>query len=141
MISKLSKKVEYALMALKYFSEQQTSLRNEAIETLTAKQIADATHAPAEVTARVLQVLSSHGILKAEYGVNGGYKLAKDLSQITVHDLVTIVEGSSELAKCLGSETSCELVKNCTILSPVQNLNKKVQNFYKSISLEEVLHV
>lgn len=139
-MNKLNKKVEYALMALKHFSDLEQA-RGENLEvTVTAKQISELNHSPTEVTARVLQVLSSHGILKAEYGVNGGYRLAKDLAQVTIHDLVNIVEGSTDLTKCL-SDKECDLLKNCTIISPVENLNKKVQDFYKSISLQEVFRV
>lgn len=135
-MNKLNKKVEYALMALKHFAD----LQAQPDIVVSAKDIAEATHAPAETTARVLQVLSSHGILKAEYGLHGGYRLAKDLKKISVFDLLNIVEGSTDLAKCL-SDQNCDLIKNCTIVSPVENLNKKVQNFYKSISVEEVFHV
>lgn len=136
-MQKLNKKLEYALMALKHFHDLE--ILNEM--TMNAKTIAEATHAPYEVTARVLQVLSSHGILKSEYGTQGGYRLGKDLAKVSVLDLINIIEGSSDLAKCLSSEKECDLSKNCTIISPVQNLNKKVQSFYSSISLQEVLHV
>jgi Rrf2 family protein len=138
-MNKLNKKVEYALMALKHFSELDNQ-EGTVQPTVSAKDIAEANHSPAEVTARVLQALSSHGILKAEYGLHGGYRLAKDLSKISIYDLVNIIEGSSDLAKCI-SDKECDLVKHCTILTPVENLNKKVQDFYKSISLEEVFHV
>lgn len=138
-MNKLNKKVEYALMALKHFSELDNQ-EGTVQAAVSAKDIAEANHSPAEVTARVLQTLSSHGILKAEYGLHGGYRLAKDLAKVSVYDLVNIIEGSTDLAKCI-SDKECDLLKKCTIVSPVENLNKKVQDFYKSISVEEVFHV
>lgn len=135
----MNKKLEYALMALKYFDDQRLESLQEVI--VSAKQIAEMTHAPYEVVARVLQILSSRGILKAEYGTQGGYRLEKNLSQITMHDLIVMIEGSTELAKCLSVDKECDLSAKCTIISPVQNLNQKVQNFYKSISIAEVLNV
>jgi Rrf2 family protein len=141
-MTKLNKKLEYALMALKYFADlTELAKQGQVQESVSAKSIAEHTHAPYEVTARVLQVLSSHGVLKAEYGTQGGYRLAKDLKKINLHDLIHIIEGSTELANCLVIDKECDLHKKCTITSPVQNLNKKVQEFYKSISVEEVLHV
>ena len=137
-MQKLNKKLEYALMALKHFQDSEGL--NE-FAPMSAKHIAEITHSPYEVTARVLQILSSHGILKAEYGTQGGYRLGKDLSKVSILYLINIIEGTADLAKCLSSEKDCDLSKNCTIISPVQNLNKKVHNFYSSISLKEVLHV
>jgi Rrf2 family protein len=98
-------------------------------------------HIPFEVTAKVLQALASHGVLKAEYGASGGYILAKPLDQISVHNLSEMLEGHVALTKCLGNDEPCEISPTCNITSPISNLNKKVQEFYKSVSLSEVLHV
>lgn len=135
-MNKMSKKTEYGLMALKCLSEHDAS--NGCI---SAKDLSLQTHAPFEVIARVLQALSSRGILKAEYGIEGGYQLIKDLNTISIYELMSILENSTDLAKCLGSESECELSSNCNIVSPITQLNMKVQNFYKSISIAEVLHV
>jgi len=147
-MNKMSKKTEYALMALNLFYdlEQQamgTRPRREHTlqQTVSAKDIAEKIHAPFEVTARVLQVMASKGILKAEYGTQGGYHLAKNLDEVSVLDLIETIESSTELTKCLGSENECDLATKCTIVSPITTLNKKIQNFYKSISISEVLNV
>ena len=146
-MNKMNKKTEYALMALNVFNDlslkakQQGLTANFAQQAVSAKDIAEKTHAPYDVVARVLQFLSSRGILKAEYGVMGGYTLNKDLSEITLHDLIDILETSTDLAKCLGHDSECDLAKNCTIMSPIHKLNQKVQTFYKSIPLSEVLNV
>ena len=140
-MNKMSRKTEYGLMSLKLLSDQQPSGSDAAPVFVSAKTVADATHAPFEVIARVLQVLSHRGILKAEYGVNGGYQLAKKLNEISLFDVVEILESSTDLAKCLGTDGSCELEKNCSIATPVTNLNKKLHQFYKSLSMDEVLNV
>lgn len=137
-MNKLNKKTEYALMALKYFYEKS---KDANAGLISAKEVSEATHAPFEVIARVLQVLSSRGILKAEYGVSGGYQLVKELTDVSVLQLIEILEGSKELTKCLGPENECELLSQCSILAPVKKLNQKVKQFYGSISLAEVLHV
>lgn len=151
-MNKMSKKTEYALMALKLFNDidlQSKGLmprpmgnRNDPLNmTVSAKDIADRTHSPYDVIARVLQALSSRGILKSEYGIMGGYQLAKSLNDVTVHELIDILESSTDLAKCLASDSECDHSKTCSIVTPITNLNSKVQNFYKSITLAEVLHV
>ncbi|MBC7754493.1 MAG: Rrf2 family transcriptional regulator [Moraxellaceae bacterium] len=138
-MNKINKKTEYALMALKYFVDQ--AVHESPVGLISAKDLAEKTHTPFEVIARVLQALSSRGILKAEYGVSGGYQLVKNLEDISVYELMNVLENSSELAKCLGSDSECELSSKCNIISPMTHLNSKVQNFYKSISLAEVLYV
>lgn len=127
--------MEYALMALRLIYSK------PAGELTSAKEVSDQMHIPFEVTARVLQALSSRGLLKAEYGVSGGYSLARSLDEISVHDLNEMLEGHIVLTKCLSSNEPCEISHTCNITSPISNLNRKVKDFYKSITLLEVLHV
>lgn len=122
-------------MALKHIS-----LKSDTHLT-SAKEIADQMHIPFEVTAKVLQALASRGLLKAEYGAGGGYSLARPLSEVSIHQLSEMLEGHVTLTKCLSHEEPCEISSTCNITSPISNLNKKVQEFYKSVSLSEVLHV
>lgn len=134
-MNKMSKKMEYALMALRVICG-----KPEGVLT-SAKEVADQMHIPFEVTARVLQALSSRGLLKAEYGVSGGYVLARSLDEISVHDLNEMLEGHVVLTKCLGHEEPCEISSTCNITAPIFALNDKVKEFYKSVTLHEVLHV
>ena len=134
-MNKMSKKMEYALMALRLICAKPEG------QLTSAKEVAEQMNIPFEVIARVLQALSSRGLLKAEYGVSGGYSLSRSLNEISVHDLNEMLEGHVVLAKCLGANEPCEISHTCNIASPILNLNSKVTEFYKSISLQEVLHV
>lgn len=107
----------------------------------TAKEVSDLMHISFEGAARVLQALSARGLLKAEYGVGGGYSLARSLATVSLHDLSEMLEGNTALTKCLTNDEFCETLPTCNITSPITNLNKKIQDFYKSVSIEEVLHV
>lgn len=134
-MNKMNKKMEYALMALRLITQRPEG------DLTTAKEVSDKMHVSFETTARVLQALSARGLLKAEYGVGGGYSLARSLASVSLHDLSEMLEGNTLLTKCLGTDEICETHPTCNITIPITNLNKKIQEFYKSVSLEEVLHV
>lgn len=122
-------------MALKHMSAKSSQ------DLTSAKEISEQMQIPFEVMAKVLQALASRGLLKAEYGAGGGYALAKPLTEVSIHQLSEMLEGHVTLTKCLSHEENCEISSTCNISSPISNLNKKVQEFYKSVSLSEVLHV
>lgn len=130
---KVQRKIEYALMALKLMSLKRPG------ELTSAKEVADSVHAPFDVMARVLQLLAQKGILRAEQGAQGGYQITRDLSKVTVHDLVTLLQGPVQIAKCLQKDEACEIHGSCNIISPIQNLNQKLNDFYRSLSVQEVL--
>ena len=134
-MNKMNKKMEYALMALRMITQKSPAALT------TAKEVSDQMHISFESAARVLQALSARGLLKAEYGVGGGYSLARPLASVSLHDLSEMLEGNTVLTKCLTNDEVCETHLTCNITGPITVLNKKIQEFYKSVSLEEVLHV
>lgn len=133
-MNRINRKLEYALMALKYMSQKIPG------ELTTAKEVSDAFQISFDVAARVMQQMAHRGgILKSEYGANGGYQITKDLGKVSIHDLVEMIEGPTALVKCLHNEGPCEIQKTCNIVSPLNLLNEKLNDFYKNLSLKELL--
>lgn len=133
-MNKINRKVEYALMALKH-------MRAKAPGELTsAKEICEAYGAPFDGMSRVLQVLGQKGVLKSEQGAHGGYQITRDLSKVSLQELIEWITGKIEIAKCLSSGTdSCDIKSSCNIISPVMVLNKKLTEFYKTLSVAELI--
>lgn len=108
-------------------------------ELTTAKEVAESYQAPFDATARVMQTMAQRGWLKSEQGAAGGYLISKDLSKLTLADLMEAIQGPTQIAKCLHSEEPCEIQRHCNIISPIHNLNNKLSEFYKSVTLKELL--
>lgn len=132
-MNKINRKFEYALMALKYMSQKIPG------ELTSAKEVSDNFQTPFDATARVMQVMAQKNLLRAEYGASGGYQITRDLAKVSVHDLVEMIEGPTALVKCLHSETPCDIQNTCNIVSPVTQLNKKLNEFYQGLSLKDLL--
>ncbi|MBX2996213.1 MAG: Rrf2 family transcriptional regulator [Bdellovibrionaceae bacterium] len=132
-MNKVHRKVEYSLMALKHMGAK----ANE--DLTTAKEVADAFHAPFEAVARALQIMAQKGLLRSEQGKTGGYKLTRALDQITLLEIIEMMEGPTAIAKCLNSGETCDIHSSCNIISPIQNLNNRLTNFYRGLSVQDVL--
>lgn len=133
-MNKVQRKLEYSLMALKLMSGKRPG------ELTSAKEVADTFSAPFDVMARVLQLMAQKGILRAEHGAQGGYQITKDLSRVSLHELVTMVQGPVQIAKCMHKEESCDIQASCNIISPIHSLNQRLSEFYKGLTLQELLH-
>ena len=132
-MTKLNRKIEYSLMALKYIQERQSSNK------VTAKEVSDSVHAPFDVIARVMQMMAQKGLLASEQGATGGYRLNQDLKEISLFQLVEIIEGPTALVKCITEDGSCDIGTTCNIASPIKSLNNKLNLFFKNIPLSELL--
>lgn len=137
-MNKINRKVEYALIGLRH-------MRNKAPGQLTSvKEISQAYGCPFEVTSRVMQTLAQKGILRSEQGAHGGYQITKDLTRVSLYDLIEIILGPIAVAKCMqdtssADDSSCEIRETCNIVSPVQNLNRRLADFYRGLTLSTLL--
>lgn len=132
-MNRLNRKIEYSLIALKHMSRKMPG------ELTSAKEIAERYQSPFDATARVMQLMAQNGILKSEQGAQGGYQITKDLSKVSLQDLIQTVQGPTSIAKCLGEKEPCELQNSCNIVSPVSVLNHRLAEFYKNLTLKELL--
>lgn len=108
-------------------------------ELTTAKEVSETFKTPFDATARVMQMMAQRGYLKSEQGASGGYQITKDLSKLTLLDLVEMIEGPTALVKCFQKEEPCDISRTCNIVSPITALNEKMNDFFKNVSLKELL--
>ena len=134
-MNRLNRKVEYALMALKVMAQKRAG------ELTSAKEIVEVTGCPFDATSRVLQQLTQKGVLKSEQGAHGGYVLVRDLMRLSLYDLNETIMGPTGLAKCLHDEESCDFRDTCNIVSPVSLLNRRLTDFYRELTVGELLKV
>ena len=132
---RLNRKVEYALMALKVMAQKRPG------ELTSAKEIVEQTGCPFDATARVLQQMGQKGILRSEQGAQGGYHVVRDLTKVSLFELMELILGPIAVAKCLEGDERCDLKSRCNIHSPIQVLNKKFTEFYQSLSVGELLRL
>lgn len=118
-------------MALKHMSHKRPG------EISTAKEIAETYGCSFDTMARILQIMTQKSWLQSTQGVAGGYILIKDLAKVSFYDLAILILGPIQLVRCLSS--SCQIKQKCNIISPAQNLNTHLIEFYRSLSLHSLL--
>lgn len=82
----ISSKTIYAVAALKELGQ----LENNAVSKI--KEIALAANIPQNFLEQILLELKKQGLLVSVKGAHGGYRLAKSLQDITLKDVVLVLE-------------------------------------------------
>ena len=86
-----------------------------------------------------MQIMAQKGLLVSEQGASGGYRLNQDLKNVSLFQLVEIIEGPTALVKCITEDGSCDIESSCNIVSPIKSLNNKLNLFFKNIPLSDLL--
>jgi len=131
---KINRKLEYALISLRYMSTKAPG------QLTSAKEICDTYHTPFDPTSRVLQIMAQHEIVQASQGAYGGYKILKNLSKITLYELTQIIEGPLQIVNCFhGNYSHCDMTASCNVISPMLNLNERISVLFKDITVSDLI--
>jgi Rrf2 family protein len=135
---KLTKKTEYALIAMTHLARQPGA-------QVSARDMAHDYNIPADLLAKVMQQLQGAGLIASHQGSHGGYTLACAPGQVKLSELITLMEGPLAFIDCMKSgenprEDDCDQYKNCTIIGPLQLINRKIKDVLDSYTLQDLIH-
>jgi Rrf2 family protein len=117
---RLSKKADYALIAMKHLA-----LRGDRGSS-SAREIAALYDIPIELMAKVLQRLVQRGLLVSQQGTRGGYHLSRAPIQITVADVIQAIEGPVTVTACSTDEGRCEQFSKCNVRDSLYRVRERI---------------
>jgi Rrf2 family protein len=129
---RLSKKADYALMAMKHLA-----MRADGAAA-SAREIAESYDIPVELMAKILQRLARSGLVISLQGTRGGYRLARPSVQITVADIIEAIEGPLRVTACSSDEESCGQFAKCNVRDPLWRIKDRIVSALSDCTLQEI---
>lgn len=132
---KLSKKVEYSLLAASYMTSKSDD------ELATAKQMAKDLNISFEFLSKCLQQLMKKGIIQSQQGIKGGYQLTKQPDEISLWDIIVAVDEKVGIVECTlhnGNGKKCNLEDICDLRDPMTIIQRKINTIFKTTSLKDI---
>ncbi|MGN0689295.1 MAG: RrF2 family transcriptional regulator [Oscillospiraceae bacterium] len=131
---KISTKGRYALRMLIDLAERQSD------GYVALKDIAERQGVSKKYLEQIIPMLNNSGILRANRGSQGGYRLAKPAKEYTVGEILRLTEGSLAPVACLEHQPiECERSAECVTLPVWQGLYKVVCEYLDSITLQDII--
>ena len=131
---KLTKKADYALMAMKHLAERSS----QGSGSLSAKDVADAYGIPPEALAKILQKLVKAGLLHSQHGTNGGYTLARAAHTISAFEVIQAIDGPLFITSCITVRGECDQSDRCNIREPLRKVNESIEAVLKRIKVSHM---
>jgi FeS assembly SUF system regulator len=129
---RLSKKADYALMAMKHLATH-----TDAAST-SARAIAEEYNIPLELLAKVLQRLARSGLLASHQGTRGGYTISKAPISISVADIIQAIDGPLTVTACSTDDEQCEQFNRCNVRDPLWRIKDRIISALETVSLAEI---
>lgn len=129
---KLTKKADYALMAMKHLAE------HSGDGSLSAKDVSVAYGIPPEALAKILQRLAKAGLLQSQHGTNGGYMLARPPHTISAFEVIQAIDGPLFITSCITVRGECDQSNRCNIREPLRKVNDSIEGVLKRIKISHM---
>ncbi len=129
---KLTKKADYALMAMKHLAEHSSA------GSRSAKDVADAYGIPPEALAKILQRLAKAGLLLSQHGTNGGYSLGRPAHTISAFEVIQVIDGPLFITSCVTVRGECDQSDRCNIREPLRKVNESIEAVLKRIKISHM---
>ena len=134
----LSNTCKYAVRALIYLGKYSADGTKIGI-----KKIASDLSIPTPFLGKILQNLVRQKVLVSTKGPNGGFGLAKTTVDISLYDIVRIVDGEDFFKICLIGHQPCKTHENNEMPCPVHNrfspIRAQLVQFYQETTLSGIL--
>ena len=129
---RLSKKADYALMAMKHLAQ------NSSATSTSAREIAEQYDIPIELMAKVLQRLVRIGLLASTQGTRGGYTLGRPPATISVADVIEAIDGPFTVTACSTENNDCEQYSKCSIRDPLWQIRERIAATLETVTIAEI---
>jgi Rrf2 family protein len=135
---KISKRGEYGLRAMMALASQPAD--NQAVQI---SLIAQHENIPVKFLEQILLNLKNAGLVNSRMGANGGYYLAHPAAEITLGQIIRILDGPLAPIRCVSQSAyepcNCPDVENCGLRRVMLQVRNAIADILDHQTLAEVV--
>ena len=130
---KISTKGRYGLIAIMDMAIFSKS------DIVTLKSISERQNISERYLEQIFSSLKKSGLVQSVRGAQGGYLLSKEPKDITVGDILVVLEGPVSLSDCVMDEDICENSGKCVTKIVWEKMKKGIEDVINSITLQDMI--
>jgi len=128
---RITQEADYAFRIVRCLATSETNKMGSAM-------ISECAGIPHRFTFKILRKLTHAGITASIRGKGGGYLLAKEPHDITMLDLVEIIDGPVYINKCLEPGYSCTMHQDtmCQLHNKIGEISEKIRDELRLVTFD-----
>jgi Rrf2 family transcriptional regulator, cysteine metabolism repressor len=129
----ITKNSDYAIRAILYLSGQRDRF-------VPSSEISEQEKIPLIYLRRILQQLIKSKIAESREGVAGGIKLKLAPSDISVGQIINIIQGGVQMLDCMFRKQLCKNRSHCVLRKRIMCIEEKVKQEFLQLSIQDLLN-
>lgn len=106
---------------------------------IMVKEIAERQGLPATYLEQLMTLLRKAGIVNATRGARGGYTLSRPPAEITVAEVIEILEGPLELSECPSGVGCCGKPETCALSDLWSEATQALNDVFQQVTLAKLV--
>lgn len=104
-------------------------------------EISDSMFIPRGQFGFISKTLRERGIIETLRGTNGGFRLAKQPEEISLHEIVNAMEGTTRINRCLDPDGYCSRngVPNCPVHQFYSRIQSQLDQAFQEVTIASLL--
>ncbi|MBI2638704.1 Rrf2 family transcriptional regulator [Candidatus Peregrinibacteria bacterium] len=133
---KISTRGDYGLLMLSALAEKMKSGK----QYVSLKEVAEAKKLSIPYLSQIIIPLKEAGLVKSKEGRDGGYALKKPANEITIMEILEVLEGPVTPVRCCGDKKAkCGSEPMCNVKFTWQSAKSLLIHFLRTKTLEDTL--
>ncbi len=128
---KLSTRGRYGLRAICYIAENQDK------GYISVSEISEKLNLSENYLEQLVRMLKKDSLIKSSRGPKGGYKINKNLDEITIGQIIRSLEGDMTTSECVSGKVNCD--EKCDAYDLFTKLDYLINSAIDSITLENIV--
>ncbi len=130
---KVSTRTRYGLRLLIHLASQEPGTLVNVKEASKHEGIS------AKYLEQIIRSLKKAGMLAVARGAYGGYSIGRDPADITVLEVVELLEDGSMLMECLDETSACPRRQHCSTLDFWQEFRGVITDYLKGVTIADLV--
>ena len=131
----LSNTSRYALRAVIYLAA-----KGDDEIRIGIKKIAEDLDIPSPFLGKILQTLAKKKLLLSTKGPNGGFAFPNNAKDVTLYDIITVIDGDELFTRCLLSDNNCNQEKKvCSMHNEYHAIRSEIVKMFKGKTILDIV--
>lgn len=113
----------------------------EGNEAVVLKSISEEEEISIRYLEQIIIPLKISKFVKSVRGAGGGYTLAKHPSEITLCEIIEVLEGSCTLVDCVDDPSFCDKTTACATHEIWKEASLLLKNYFQSKTLQDLIEI
>ncbi len=129
----ITKNSDYAIRAIIYLASNRGRF-------VPSSEISKKEKIPLIYLRRILQELIKSKIAQSKEGATGGVKLKVDPANISIAQIINIIQGKIQMIECMFRKEICKNRASCALRKRIMGIENKVKEEFSQLSIQDLVN-